>query len=85
VTYDEEAALLGKSKREEPALTFGMIWIIESDRQRITEDGGPPSNVTLWSRRFEMAFFGSHANFICLFYAGRLFRTSNDRVERQAG
>jgi hypothetical protein len=39
VTHDEEAALLGKSKREEAALTFGMIWIVESDGQRITEDG----------------------------------------------
>jgi hypothetical protein len=39
VTHDEETALLGKSKREEAALTFGMIWIVESDGQRITEDG----------------------------------------------
>jgi hypothetical protein len=40
VTYDEEAALLGKSKCEEAALTFGMIGIVESDGQRVTEDGG---------------------------------------------
>ena len=40
VTYDEEAALLGKSEREEAALTFGVIGIVKSDGQRITEDGG---------------------------------------------
>ena len=40
MTYDEEAALLGKSKREEAALTFGVIGIVEGDGQRITEGGG---------------------------------------------
>jgi hypothetical protein len=40
VAHDEEAALLGKSKREEAALTFGMVGIIEGYGQRIPEDGG---------------------------------------------
>ncbi len=39
VTYDEEAALLGKSKREKTAFAFGMIGIVEGNRQGITEDG----------------------------------------------
>jgi hypothetical protein len=34
--------------------------------------------VTLWSRGFETAFFGSHANGIRMFNAERLFRTSDD-------
>jgi hypothetical protein len=33
MAYDEEAALLGKSKCEEAALTFGMIGIVEGDGQ----------------------------------------------------
>ncbi len=37
---DEEATLLGKSKREKAALTFGMIGIVEGDGQPIPEDRG---------------------------------------------
>ena len=69
VTYDEETTSLRKSKREEAALALGMIGVVEGDGQRITKMEDASSNVTLWSRRFEVAFFGSHANCIRSFYA----------------
>jgi len=39
VAHDEETTLLRQSKREEAVFTFGVIRIVEGDRESVSENG----------------------------------------------
>src|SRR6185369_14120454 len=82
VTYDEETTSLRKSKREEAALALGMIGVVEGDGQRITEDGGRLLERDFVVTQIRGGLLRIPRELPTLILRGRLFRTSNECVER---